>query len=268
MYERLTGAYEHRVEFSIKELFMKQVGIIILLFWGIVQGLVAEEVAVIDSDKIKTQVQTAFPDLVVDKIEKSPVSGLYQLSAGPMILYASNDGRYLLAGDVLDLEKRLEDRNVTEVARRDLRMSLLKHIQSKEMIVYHPKETKGSVTIFTDTDCGYCRKLHADIAKLVDRGIEVRYLAFPRAGAGSTTYNQMVSIWCAKDRTKAMNSVMNGDSIESLTCKNTIDNQFDLGRKFGVSGTPTLVFADGTLWGGYLPADKLVSEAIKHNGKQ
>ncbi len=248
--------------------FMKKAGIIVLLFWWFTQCAAAEQATVTEPDKIKNQVQTAFPELVVDKVEKSPVSGLYQLTAGPVVLYASNDGRYLLAGDVLDLEQRLEDRNVTEAVRRQLRMSLLKHIQPKEMIVYHPKESKGTVTVFTDTECGYCRKLHAEISKLVELGIEVRYLAFPREGAGSPTYNKMVSVWCAKDPAKAMTSVMQGEAIETLTCNNTIENQFALGRKFGVSGTPTLVFADGTLWGGYLSAEKLANEAVKHSGKK
>jgi thiol:disulfide interchange protein DsbC len=245
---------------------MKKVSIMILLLLGIMQAVAAEKD--MKPDNIKTRIQAAFPELVIDKVEISPVSGLYQLTAGPVVLYVSNDGRYLLAGDVLDMEQRLEDRNLTEATRRQLRRSLLDHLSSKEMIIYHPKETKGSVTVFVDTDCGYCRKLHAEVPKLVEQGIEVRYLAFPRAGIGSSVYNKMLSAWCAKDPGIVMTKVMTGEAIETLTCNNTLESQLLLGRKLGISGTPTLVFADGTLWGGYLPAEKLASEAIKHNGRQ
>lgn len=219
-------------------------------------------------ENITTKVQTAFPELVVDTVAQSPVSGLYQLTSGPEVLYASNDGRYLLTGDVIDLELAQDDRNITEGARRRARVPMLKNIQANQMILYKPKETKAIVTIFTDTECGYCRKLHREIPKLLDLGIELHYMAYPRQGIGSPTYNKMVSAWCAKDPKAAMERAMGGAEIKPMTCQHSIDEQMRLGRRFGVSGTPTLIFEDGTLWGGYLPPEKLAREAIKHTLKE
>lgn len=242
--------------------FMKQVGIIFLLLFTCGQCLANDEN---ETSKIKTQVHAAFPDLVVDTIKKSPISGLYQLTSGPVVLYASNDGRYLLAGDVLDLASADDDRNVTEPARKDARMTVLKRLHPREMVIYRPKAVRAVVTVFTDADCGYCRKLHAEIPRLMDLGIEVRYLAYPRNGQGSATYTKMESIWCSKDPKSMMTKVMEGKHVQPITCRNTIPEQLMLGQKLGISGTPTLVFADGTLWGGYLTAEKLAKEAIKHN---
>jgi len=227
-----------------------------------------QEQAKLEQGKIKKQVHAVFPELVVDTIKQSPVSGLYQLTSGPVVLYASNDGRYLLAGDVLDLASAGDDRNVTEPARRDARVSVLKRLHPKEMVIYRPKEVKAVVTVFTDADCGYCRKLHAEIPRLMDLGIELRYLAYPRAGQGSATYTKMESVWCAKDPKSMMTQVMQGKKVEAITCRNTIPEQLLLGEKLGISGTPTILFEDGTLWGGYLTAEKLAKEAIKHSLKE
>ncbi len=224
----------------------------------------ATENEVINQDKIKQQVQAVYPEMVVDTIKESPVSGLYQLTAGPVVLYASNDGRYLLAGDMLDLEQIADNRNITEEVRRNARViSLNRHI--KEAIVYRGGEVKSIVTVFTDPDCGYCRKLHEEIPKLLDLGIEVRYLAYPRQGMGSSTYTKMESVWCSNNRKEAMDHIMSGDEIKTIHCKNTIPDQMALGQKIGINGTPTLIFADGTLYGGYLSAAALAREALKHS---
>lgn len=222
----------------------------------------------VEQGNIKKQVHAAFPELVVETIKQSPVSGLYQLTSGPVVLYASNDGRYLLAGDVLDLESDDDDRNVTEPARRDARVSVLKRLDPTEMVIYRPKTVKAVVTVFTDADCGYCRKLHQEIPRLMDLGIELRYLAYPRQGRGSATYTKMESIWCSNDPKSMMTKVMEGEHVQPITCRNTIPAQLLLGEKLGISGTPTLVFADGSLWAGYLTAEKLAKEAIKHRLKE
>jgi len=149
------------------------------------------------------------------------------------------------------------------------RAAMLKRIQTKQMIIYRPHSTPvGTVTIFTDLDCGYCRKMHREVPKLVELGIEVRYMAYPRHGVGSESYNRMVSIWCAKDPKEAMTVAMEHGQIKDMTCQNSIEEQMVLGRRIGVSGTPTLIFSDGTLWGGYLSADRLAREAAKHTPKK
>jgi thiol:disulfide interchange protein DsbC len=267
---------------------MKQVSIIFLLLFGFSQCLAnntlninetgkAEQLKLeeakiaeskVEQGNIKKQVHAAFPELVVETITQSPVSGLYQLTSGPVVLYSSNDGRYLLAGDVLDLTSADDDRNITEPARRDARISVLKRLDRKDMVIYRPKVVKAVVTVFTDTDCGYCRKLHQEIPQLMDLGIELRYLAYPRQGHGSATYTKMESIWCAENPQSMMTKVMKGEPVQSITCRSAIPAQRILGEKLGISGTPTLVFADGSLWAGYLTAEKLAKEAIKHSLKE
>lgn len=135
-----------------------------------------------------------------------------------------------------------------------------------DMIVYRPqKAPKAVVTVFTDLDCGYCRKLHAEIPRLLELGIEFRYLAYPRHGVGSASYRKMGSVWCSKNRQSAMTKAMHGESIPNNNCAHSLAAQFALAQQLGISGTPTLIFADGTIWGGYLSAEKLAKEAIKHS---
>jgi thiol:disulfide interchange protein DsbC len=250
---------------------MKKLGVFLGLLLALGQGA-ANATAIISAkeaaaeEKVKQQIKTAFPEVTVESIEKSPLHGLYQVTAGPVIFYASSDGHYLLLGDVFDLTRQDKDkRNLTENLRKKSRLELLKSIKTSDMVLYQPKTVKGVVTVFTDTDCGYCRKLHSEVAQLVELGIEVRYLAFPRQGVGSPTYDQMVSVWCAKDRAKALSDAMDGKEIETKTCQNNLAEQFSIGQKMGLNGTPTLLFPDGTLVGGYVPAEKLAKEAMKHN---
>src|SRR5690606_13363610 len=124
---------------------------------------------------------------------------------------------------------------------------------------FKPKgKPKAVVSVFTDVDCGYCRKLHKEVPQLNAMGIEVRYLAYPRAGIGSESYQKLVTIWCAKDRQTAMTRFKNGEHVATSTCKdNPISDQYTLGDKMGVNGTPALVKVDGELIPGYMPADDL-----------
>lgn len=158
--------------------------------------------------------------------------------------------------------------NGDDASEKAARLSVLKEFNPQEMIIYRPETVKAIVTVFTDVDCVYCRKLHAEIPALMDLGIEVRYLAYPRHEKGSATYTKMESVWCAKDSKIMMTKMMKGDPIEVVTCQNTILEQRLLGEKLGIAGTPTLIFADGSLWAGYLTAEKLATEAIKHNLKE
>ena len=246
---------------------MKKLAIFLSLFLVLGQGIAQSlEKETASEASVKHQIQSAFPEVTIESIQKSPLKGLYQVTAGPVIFYASNDGHYLLLGDVFDLTiKDKEKRNLTENLRKKSRLELLKLIKPSDMITYRPKEVKGIVTVFTDTDCGYCRKLHGEVSKLNDLGIEVRYLAFPRQGVGSSTYENMVSVWCASDQKAALSAAMDGKEVEAKTCSNTLADQFAIGQKMGLNGTPTLLLPDGTLIGGYVPADKLAKEAMKHN---
>lgn len=153
------------------------------------------------------------------------------------------------------------------------RVVALSKINIGDVIAYPAKNLKvpkAVVTIFTDMDCTYCRKLHHEIPKVTELGIEVRYVAYPRHGKGSDTYNKMVTVWCSvnpNERKKMMEQAMEGEALAPKTCEHRVDDHRLLGRQLGLSGTPTLVFADGTVWSGYVPAERLAREAIKHGSR-
>lgn len=191
-----------------------------------------------------------------DSIRPSPVEGFYEATYGTRVFYVSGDGRYLFAGELLDLENQV---NVTERRLSDVRKGLIDGVDDGSMIVYgDDDETEHTVTVFTDVDCGYCRKLHRGMQEMNDLGIQVRYLAYPRAGVGSASYDKAVSVWCADDRRAAMDLAKTGKQPAPATCDNPVRRHLDLGQKVGVSGTPALVLEDGRLLPGYVPPKRLL----------
>jgi thiol:disulfide interchange protein DsbC len=150
--------------------------------------------------------------------------------------------------------------------KKENRINLIKQIPLKEMIIFSPGKDKvqGVVTVFTDLDCGYCKELHDDTEKLMQQGIEVRYLAYPRQGVGSSSYTKMVSIWCSRDRAEAMGLAMKGQFASIATCANPIAKHLAIGKKIGLVGTPTVIFEDGTLYSGYDSPESLARQAIKY----
>lgn len=192
----------------------------------------------------------------ITEIKPTPIPGLYQVTAPPMVLYVSKDGRYVVKGDILDMVAR---ENISANARADAKKNAISKVSEKNMIVYAPKngKVKHVVTVFTDIDCPYCRKLHSEIPEYNKRGIEIRYMAFPRAGIGSNSYDKYVSAWCAKDRKKAMHLAFEGKPIPAKTCDNPIAKDYQLGQELGINGTPAMVLQDGQVFPGYAPPDQL-----------
>ncbi|HDZ56049.1 MAG TPA: bifunctional protein-disulfide isomerase/oxidoreductase DsbC [Pseudomonas xinjiangensis] len=195
-------------------------------------------------------------------ISETPISGLYQVQmASGRLLYASADGNYMVQGAIFDVSGE-QPRNLTAEAEARGIAIALQAIPASELITFSPAEPKTHVTIFTDVDCGYCRKLHSEVEELNELGIEVRYAAFPRSGMGSETASTMESVWCADDPNAAMTRAKQGKSIKAATCDNPVAKHFDLGRQFGVQGTPAIFMANGTLVPGYKPAKQLAEEAL------
>ncbi|MCP4696654.1 MAG: DsbC family protein [Gammaproteobacteria bacterium] len=209
------------------------------------------------------EVRSALRDLLGSKtaasveVRKSPIPGLFEAMAEGYIFYITKNGHYMIRGEILDLKQ--DAKNLTEERRNNYRLKAMEQLDENDMVVFPSKgRTKHALTIFTDVDCFYCAKLHRDVPKLNKSGIKVRYLAFPRAGAGSDTYNKMVSVWCAKDQQQAMTKAKAGKSIPSATCKTPIMEQYELGRRMGVNGTPALLLPNGRLLPGYSPPAKLI----------
>lgn len=208
-----------------------------------------------DIEAVRAEIVKMVPAAADALIEPSPVSGVYRLEVNGTFAYALVDGDFVLLGDLFDTEKQT---NLGDQASSERMAARIKDVPTTEMIVFGPENPKRYITVFTDIDCGYCRKLHNEISSLTAAGIQVRYLAFPRAGIGSDSYNKYVSVWCNANRQESLTAAKAGTAVASATCDNPIERNYNLGREVGVRGTPTIIFDDGTVTPGYQPSAQLI----------
>jgi thiol:disulfide interchange protein DsbC len=192
----------------------------------------------------------------VSSIEPSPISGLYEVMVGPKLFYVSADGKYLLNGSLYDINSR-EDLTTPKVAK--VKAQMIEKIGEDNMVIFAPEKYQHTVTVFTDIDCGYCRKLHNEIQQYNEQGIRVRYLMYPRAGIGSPSYQKAVNVLCADDRNDAMTRAKAGEDIEKKQCENSVAQHYDLGQTLGVNGTPAIFLESGELVPGYVPAKRMAA---------
>lgn len=229
-------------------------------------GLVSAIAQAADPDQtIRQSLKALQPDLPIEAISESPMPGLYQVQLkGGRLLYTSADAQFVLQGFLFQV-KDGKTVNLTEQAESKAVAKQINAIPAKEMVVF-PAAAKAAqkthITVFTDTDCGYCQKLHSEVAELNRRGVEVRYVAFPRQGTGSHGYNTLVSVWCAKDPREAMNLAKARKDVPEAKCENPVEKQYQLGQLIGVQGTPAIVLANGQLIPGYQPAPQLAEAAL------
>ncbi len=226
-----------------------------LLLAGLLGWQLAMAAESIDPE-VRQAVENVIPGMKPDRVNPAPIPGLYELVYGPHIIYVTADGRYMVRGDVVDLQKR---ENLTETKRKEARHAAINRLDEDGMIVFAPQKTTYSITVFTDIDCGYCRRLHQQMDEYNRLGIAIRYLAFPRAGVPSPTYDQMVSVWCADDRQQAMTTAKAGKRVEPKQCNNPVRQHYELGQAVGVRGTPTMILDNGEVVPGYVPPQQLVN---------
>ena len=208
-------------------------------------------------EAVRDKITGMFETLERDNIKPSPLEGWYAIQQGPIMAYVSADARYLLQGDIIDLETRA---NLTETARNETRRELMASLAEDEVITFSPAEVKHTVTVFTDVDCTFCRRLHAQINEYMDEGIEVRYLLYPRNGPASKSWSTSEQVWCSSDRNGALTAAKTDKAFDSTACDATIvQNHYVLGKEVGLSGTPAIVLEDGTLIGGYVPPAQLAA---------
>lgn len=210
------------------------------------------------ADALVAKLKKLRPGIPIERVTGTPVAGIYALVIdGATVYYGTADGRYLFAGDLYELgDDNLV--NLAEVGRAEMRRKLLASVPRDEMVIFSPKgQVKAAVSVFTDVDCGYCQHFHREVPELNRMGIEVRYLAWPRAGIGSRSYEKIVSAWCSDDPNTAITRLKAQQPIPSATCPNPVADQFELGRELGVTGTPAIILEDGTLLPGYMPAAEL-----------
>lgn len=207
--------------------------------------------------EIRANISKSFPDVRVDDVRPSPMKGIYEVVMGADIAYVSGDGRFLIAGDMYEIGSRT---NLTESGRQKARVQALAKLDERDMIVFKPQTMKYTITVFTDVECGYCRKLHGEISQLNGLGVQVRYLAYPRAGPGTDDWRKMEAVWCSKDRKTAITDAKAGKEVKAEQCAAPIAKQFKLGEQLGVRGTPAIFTNSGDYIGGYLSPAQMVQE--------
>lgn len=219
--------------------------------------------------RARDAIQRLNPQLKVEYVGAAPVPGFREVIVGGQVLYVSDDGRYLVQGAVFDFEKEKELIRESDALAR-FRADLIDTVPHSERIVFAPPNPKYTISVFTDIECGYCRKLHGEIAEINRQGIAVEYLAFPRMGLASQDHKDMISVWCAPDRKRALTEAKTGKPVQARNCTNPVTMEFNVGQRVGVDGTPAIFTQDGVQLGGYLPPqslrqalDKLEAEKAK-----
>lgn len=201
------------------------------------------------------------PDIQITSLAKTPIEGIYELISSGQIYYVSEGARFVFDGELIDLESRV---NLTTERLGSIHIGLINAMEESEMLVYEPENSSAgdgeyrAITVFTDTSCGYCRKLHNELDTLLGAGIKVRYLLFPRAGIGSPAHKNLESVWCAEDPQDAMTVAKNGGSVDSRTCANPIESHMALAEQVGLRGTPLIYLDTGQQIPGYRSANELV----------
>ena len=229
----------------------------IMVIFAVLAGLWTFSVAVLaDAGKGEAAVRASLGEVQPDRVRPSAIAGLYEVVIGPHVFYVSADGRHMLQGDLVDMAN---GRNLTQPAREAALRGAIDGIGEDNMLVFSPAKPKHTITVFTDIDCGYCRKLHHEMADYHAKGIRVRYLMFPRAGVNSPSYDKAVSVWCAEDRNDSLTRAKDGKDPAPKTCTNPVQAHMAMGRNIGVQGTPSIVFEDGRVLPGYVPADRLAA---------
>ncbi len=211
------------------------------------------------ADKVKAALNSTTMGLTVATVSTSEIPGLLevQFENGPLV-YTTEKGDYFVIGDLFQVKDGVYI-NLAEQRRDGERVAQLASLDKADMIVFSPEgEPRTHITVFTDVTCFYCQKLHKEVPELNKRGIEVRYLGYPRAGVGSPGYNQLVSAWCADNPQEALTKLKNKQPVPPKQCKNPIEEQYQLGQEMGVRGTPAMVTAEGQMIPGYQSADQLM----------
>jgi thiol:disulfide interchange protein DsbC len=203
----------------------------------------------------RVELAAKIPGAKPDELRQSPIAGIYELARGTDIAYVTADGKYVLAGDLYELAS---NDNLTETRRRGERLRLLKGVPESDMLIFGPRDSKYTITVFTDVDCSYCRKLHSEMADYNRLGIKVRYLFYPRSGPDTESWHKAEEVWCSANRNEALTRAKRGEELKNVkSCPTPVARDYQLGQDFAIRGTPAIVLADGEVLPGYVPAASL-----------
>ncbi|KZX80714.1 hypothetical protein A3715_19200 [Oleiphilus sp. HI0009] len=202
------------------------------------------------------------------ELKKTPIDGLYGIrTENGKIFYTNNDSSVVISGDLIVLnEESGKSSNMTHDMRRRANQYYLDELEKTDYIEFkaHDTSKEAIAWVFTDSTCGYCRKLHSEIEELNKQNVTIRYLAYPRGGVNNSQH--LENIWCAENNNDAMTRAKSGETLDNARCENPIKEHYEKGQIFGVSGTPSIIFNNGTMKGGYLPAQQL--SYLAHNNKK
>ena len=208
-----------------------------------------------DTERLRALLATRLPNVAIDRVAPSPVPGLYEVVVGTQVVYVTGDARLALQGPLLDLE---QGRDLSEPVMVEARMRLLAAMPEEMMVIFEPQgEVKHTLTTFTDIDCPYCRRMHAEMDQLNALGIRVRYLLYPRAGLESDSGRKAIDVWCAEDRNAALTRAKAGQPNERRDCDHPIREHMVLAQQLGLTGTPFSISESGEKISGYAPAQAM-----------
>ena len=204
----------------------------------------------------RVELSKRMPGSKPEDFRPAPVAGLYEYAHGADIVYVTADGRHVIDGDIFQLDSQA---NLTERRRREARLAMIGKVPESNMVIFGPRNARYTVTVFTDIDCTFCRKLHSEMAQYNELGIRVRYLFYPRSGPDSESWSKAEAVWCARDRNDAMTRAKKGEAVKSAKCDaSVVGNDYELGQDTGLRGTPAIVLPDGEMLAGYLPPAMLI----------
>ena len=215
-----------------------------------------------EMDAVRAKLSDIIPErMEIKSVEQTAMEGVYHVLAGNEHLYVYSKDEFLMIGEVFDTDRRVSWTRERKDREREVAMKELDAMSEDQMIIMGDPEGERYVTVFTDTDCGWCQKFHRDIPALQEAGLKVRYMMWPRAGLSSASYKEAVSVWCADDQGVAMTRAKARQEIEAKVCENPVEAHYRLGFKLGVQGTPFIMLDDGQGLGGYVPPEKLLPAA-------
>ena len=213
-------------------------------------------------ESVRSNLEKLIPSrMEIRSISQTPMEGVYEVAAGSETLFVYSAGEHLMIGEVFDIERRISWTQERKDKEKLVALAELNSMPESEMIIMGDAEGERYITVFTDTDCGWCQKFHQSIPALAQGGLKVRYMLWPRSGVNTPSYHEAVSVWCADDQGEAMTSAKNRRAIAEKVCDNPVEEHMQLGFKLGVQGTPFVMLDTGEILGGYVPANELLAKA-------
>jgi len=246
-------------------IFLRTLAPIVLCILGLAQHAYGQDVSneawaqTLKTNLASTLGAATNANIDIVAVKQTPFEGLIEveLSTGER-LFTDRKGEYLVTGDLF---KAQSDGlvNLSAIARQSNIADWIAAVPESEMIIFEPENARATITVFTDVDCAYCRRLHGDLEQNLAQGIRIRYVAYPRGGEASEAYPKMINVWCSDDRAKSLTQAKHGQNIPARDCDNPVLREYNLGNKIGISGTPAIVLQDGTVIPGYLEPAQLAA---------